>query len=163
MTNTEASSLVKQPRRRKAKDSPTPTRRLLGIPRDADKGIPLLQVRYEYHAFNDLIVADSTRARLERIIGGNKAGEDLLHYGLRPTNRIHPCGPPGTGKTLTAKVMATAMGYRSLFSTRMHACTGGAVRAPGRAHGRAAWRQAQGVSETPCFTSAPSGRLAASW
>ena len=113
MTNTEASSLVKPPRPRKAKDSPTPAARCpLSIPRDVDKGIPLLQVRDEYHAFDDLIVADSTKARLERIVGENKAGENLLHYGLRPTRRILLCGPPGTGKTLTAKMVAIAMGYR---------------------------------------------------
>ena len=37
-----------------------------GIPRDADKGIPLLQVRDEYDAFDDLIVADGTRGRGSR-------------------------------------------------------------------------------------------------
>ena len=45
----------------------------------------------------------------------NKASEDLLHYGLRPTNRILLCGPPGTGKTLTAKVLASAMGYKLAY------------------------------------------------
>ena len=40
----------------------------------------------------------------------------LLHYGLRPTNRILLCGPPGTGKTLTARVMATAMGYKLVYA-----------------------------------------------
>ena len=112
MATTEASSLVRQPRQRKAANPAPPTPRPLGIPRDADKGIPLLQVRDEYHSFDDLIVADDVKARLERIVNENKAAEDLLHYGLRPTNRILLCGPPGTGKTLTAKVVATAMGYR---------------------------------------------------
>ena len=115
MASTKVGSRVKPPPRcRKAKDNPIPAaaRHPLGIPRDADKGIPLLQVRDEHHAFDDLIVADETRARLERIVGENRASEDLLHYGLRPTNRILLCGPPGTGKTLTAKVLASAMGYR---------------------------------------------------
>ena len=113
MATTEAGSLVRQPRPRRAKEgSDHSSRRPLGIPRDADKGIPLLQVRDEYHPFDDLIVDDGVLARLERIIDENKAFEALLHYGLRPTNRILLCGPPGTGKTLTAKVMATAMGCR---------------------------------------------------
>ena len=113
MAATEAGTLVRRPRPRKAKESPAPpARRPLGIPRDADKGIPLLSVRDEYHSFDDLIVADGVRARLERIVGENRAFEDLLHYGLRPTSRVLLCGPPGTGKTLTAKVVATAMGYR---------------------------------------------------
>lgn len=66
----------------------------------------------EYHPFGDLVVPDATRERLEAIVEENRASESLLHYGLRPTSRILLCGPPGTGKTLTAKVLATAMGYR---------------------------------------------------
>lgn len=113
MAATEAGTLVRRPRPRRAKESPAPpARRPLGIPRDADKGIPLLQVRDEHHAFDDLIVAGDVRARLERIVDENKAFDDLLRYGLRPTSRVLLCGPPGTGKTLTAKVVATAMGYR---------------------------------------------------
>ena len=110
-----AGAVVKMPRPRRAASSeaaPPPRRIPLGIPRDADKGFPLLQVRSEYHALDDLIVADPVRERLAAVIDENKAYKDLLHYGLRPTNRILLCGPPGTGKTLTAKVLATAMGYR---------------------------------------------------
>ena len=109
----KASSLVKQPRRRGAGKSPAPpARRPLGIPRDADKGIPLLQVSDEYHPLDDLVVTDAVRARLETIVEENRAAESLLHYGLRPTSRVLLCGPPGTGKTLTARVLATTMGYR---------------------------------------------------
>ena len=51
-----AGSLVRQPRQGGAKEgSRTPARRPLGIPRDADKGIPLLQVSDEYHPFDDLV------------------------------------------------------------------------------------------------------------
>ena len=108
-----AGSLVRQPRRGGAKEGPrAPARRPLGIPRDADKGIPLLQVSDEYHPFDDLVVSGAVRERLETIVEENKASESLLHYGLRPTSRILLCGPPGTGKTLTARVLATAMGYR---------------------------------------------------
>ena len=108
-----AAGRIRQPRPRRAKSAaPAPAPRPLGIPRDADKGIPLLQVRDEHHTFDDLIVAGDTMARLERIVKENKAFEALLHYGLRPTNRILLCGPPGTGKTLTARVLAAAMGYR---------------------------------------------------
>ena len=110
----EAGSMVRQKRQRRivGAAAPAPTRRPLGIPRDADKGIPLLQVRDEYHSFDDLIVTDAVRRRLETIVKENKASESLYHYGLRPTSRVLLCGPPGTGKTLTAKVMATSMGYR---------------------------------------------------
>ena len=110
-----AGAVVKTPRRRRkaaASESKPPPRIPLGIPRDADKGLPLLQVRSEHHALDDLIVGDSVRERLAAVIDENKAYKDLLHYGLRPTNRILLCGPPGTGKTLTAKVLASAMGYR---------------------------------------------------
>ena len=113
MAATGAGSAVRQPRPRRAGDGPSPpSRRPLGIPRDADKGIPLLQVRDEHHSFDDLIIGDAVKGRLEAIVEENKAFKELLHYGLRPTSRILLCGPPGTGKTLTAKILATAMGYR---------------------------------------------------
>ena len=110
-----AGVVVRMPRDRKAAGAETVARSPRaprGIPRDADKGLPLLQVRSEHRAFDELIVGDAVRERLMAVIDENKASEDLLHYGLRPTNRILLCGPPGTGKTLTAKVVASAMGYK---------------------------------------------------
>ena len=108
-----AGSLVRQPRRGGAgAGRPAPASRPLGIPRDADKSIPLLQVSDEHSPFDDLVVPDATRGRLEAIVEENRASESLLRYGLRPTSRILLCGPPGTGKTLTARVLATAMGCR---------------------------------------------------
>ena len=108
-----AAGRIRQPRPRRAKGAETtPLPRPPGIPRDADKGIPLLSVRDEHHTFDDLIVADDTRARLERIVKEDMASEVLLRHGLRPTSRILLCGPPGTGKTLTAGVLATATGRR---------------------------------------------------
>lgn len=110
---TVATGRVRQPRPRRAKGAdPKPLPLPPGIPRDADKGIPLLSVRDERRTFDDLIVADDTRARLERIVKEDRVSEALLHYGLRPTSRILLCGPPGTGKTLTAGVLAAATGRR---------------------------------------------------
>lgn len=92
-----AAGRIRQPRPRRAKGAETtPLPRPPGIPRDADKGIPLLSVRDEHHTFDDLIVADDTRARLERIVKEDMASEVLLRHGLRPTSRILLCGPPGT-------------------------------------------------------------------
>ena len=77
-----AGVVVKMPRDRKAAGTGTVARSPRaprGIPRDADKGLQLLQVRSEHRAFDDLIVGDAVREWLVAVIDENKATKDLLH------------------------------------------------------------------------------------
>ena len=80
------------------------------VPRDPERGLPLLRIRRHYHALDDLVVGAEVMGAIESIISENRAADKIRSYGLRPSDRILLCGPPGTGKTLTAQVIATALG-----------------------------------------------------
>ncbi len=81
------------------------------IPKDSEKGFPLLHIVEHYQSFDDLIVADEIKERLENIISENRSSKKLFSYGLKPKNTILFCGPPGTGKTLSAKILSSVMSY----------------------------------------------------
>lgn len=85
-------------------------RLMLEIPKDSEKGFPLLHISEQYYNFNDLVVTDEINQGLECIIAENKSAKKLSSYGLRPKNKILFCGPPGTGKTLCAKILGSVMG-----------------------------------------------------
>ena len=80
------------------------------VPRDPERGLPLLRIRRHYHALDDLVVEAEVMGAVESIISENRAADKIRSYGLRPSDRILLCGPPGTGKTLTAQVVASALG-----------------------------------------------------
>lgn len=85
------------------------------IPRDSEKGFPLLQVREQYFSLRDLIVKDETKERIEYVIAENRGAERLRSHGLKPKQKILLCGPPGTGKTLTAKIISSVLGYPFVY------------------------------------------------
>ena len=80
------------------------------VPRDPERGLPLLRIRSHYYALEDLVVGAEVMEAVESIISENRAAGKIRSYGLRPSDRILLCGPPGTGKTLTAQVVASALG-----------------------------------------------------
>lgn len=59
--------------------------------------------------FNELVVEDSTKDRLERIVYEQQQKSKLKKYQLLPRRKILLTGPPGTGKTLTASALATEL------------------------------------------------------
>lgn len=85
------------------------------IPRDSEKGFPLLQISEHYHNFNDLVINAELREKLEWIIEENRSVQKLLSYGLSSKNKILFCGPPGTGKTLSARVISSVIGYKFVY------------------------------------------------
>lgn len=85
------------------------------IPRDTEKGFPLLEVREYYNNFDDLILNSEIKQRLEYIIDEFKYREILRTYGLNPKQKILLCGPPGTGKTLSAKVLSSVLHYPLVY------------------------------------------------
>ena len=80
------------------------------VPRDPERGLPLLRIRRHYYDLEDLIVDAEVMGAIKSIISENRAADKIRSYGLRPSDRILLCGPPGTGKTLTAQVVASALG-----------------------------------------------------
>ncbi|MCY4490450.1 MAG: ATP-binding protein [Thaumarchaeota archaeon] len=81
------------------------------IPKDADKGFPLLRIEENYYNFDDLIVKSDTKEILESVISEHMSAKKLFAYGFKPKSKILFCGPPGTGKTLSAKIISSVMGY----------------------------------------------------
>ena len=110
LDNISESSKRRAAKKDKASGSP-----MLNIPRDSEKGFPLLHINEQYYSFNDLIVTAETRERLEDIVSENRSAEKLFAYGLKPKNKILFCGPPGTGKTLGGKIISSVMGYPFVY------------------------------------------------
>ena len=85
------------------------------IPTDSEKGFPLLSVLDEFYSFDDIILDEENKHRLEYIIAENQNSKKLRSYGLKPKQKILFCGPPGTGKTLGAKVVGSVIGYPFVY------------------------------------------------
>jgi len=85
------------------------------IPRDTEKGFPLLEIREYYFNFSDAILSDELKERLHFIVEELKDAEILNTYGLKPKSKILFCGPPGTGKTLSSKVISSVIGYPLVY------------------------------------------------
>ena len=81
------------------------------IPRDAEKGFPLLEINENYYNLDDVILNDELKTKLEYVIEEFNQMEILATYGLNPKQKLLFCGPPGTGKTLTSHVISSVLGY----------------------------------------------------
>lgn len=90
-------------------------RNLPPIPRDNEKGFPLLEINKDYYNWNDLVVDSKITEILKEVVRENKKSQILASYGLKPKNKILLSGPPGTGKTLTAKILSSEMNYPLLI------------------------------------------------
>jgi len=81
------------------------------IPRDQEKGFPLLEIREFSLDWNDIVLDEETKNALITIIDEIKQTEVLASYGLKPKQKILFCGPPGTGKTLSSQIISSALCY----------------------------------------------------
>ncbi len=85
------------------------------IPRDSERGFPLLEIR-EYHCnFNDLVLNQDVFEKLNTLVDEFRHKEIFSSYGLKPKQKILFCGPPGTGKTLSAKVISSELNYPLVY------------------------------------------------
>ena len=78
----------------------------------------LLSVAYPKQRLVDMALAETLRARLERIVVEQRQQDRLLAHGYPPQRKILLKGPPGTGKTMTAAVLAGELGL-PLFSIQL--------------------------------------------
>lgn len=85
------------------------------IPRDTEKGFPLLEIKENYFNLDDVILFDNLKKKIEYTIEEFKSRELLATYGLRPKQKLLFCGPPGTGKTLTSYVISSVLGFPLIY------------------------------------------------
>ncbi len=69
----------------------------------------LLAARIPKNRLSDLVLDQSIRLRLERVLLEQRQQNKIREYGLRPRNKLLFVGPPGSGKTLTASALAGEM------------------------------------------------------
>ena len=85
------------------------------IPRDSERGFPLLEIR-EYHcSFNDLVLNQDVSEKLVTLVDEYQHKDIFKSYGLKPKQKILFCGPPGTGKTLSAKVISSELNFPLVY------------------------------------------------
>lgn len=89
----------------KLKDSPNTV--FIGQPKGELNTI--LSVSYPDSSLQDLILPETTRAKLSRVILEHLMKDKLAAKGLRPRRKLLFVGPPGSGKTLTATALAGEM------------------------------------------------------
>jgi SpoVK/Ycf46/Vps4 family AAA+-type ATPase len=80
------------------------------LPKDRERGIPLLQIKEPTRRLEDVVLSDENSSLIEEILQELHKSEVLKTYGLYPVDRLLFCGPPGCGKTLTAEVVASELG-----------------------------------------------------
>lgn len=85
------------------------------IPRDVEKGFPLLEIKDNYFNFEDVILHVELKKKLELIVEEFKSREILATYGLKPKQKLLFCGPPGTGKTLTSQVISSVLDFPLVY------------------------------------------------
>lgn len=79
------------------------------IPRDAERGLALLEVRVPCRYLGDVVLSDRNKSLVEELILEQEHEELLRSNGLKPKSKLLFCGPPGCGKTLTAEVVAAEL------------------------------------------------------
>lgn len=70
----------------------------------------LLEVSHPKARLSDMILGDSLKGQIQRVIREQRHAEKILEHGLSPRRKLLFVGPPGTGKTLTAFVFASELG-----------------------------------------------------
>ena len=81
------------------------------LPRDRERGFPLLDVCSYAHEWDRIVVSPETAETLRGIVREHHCRDLLLAANLRPRQRLLFYGPPGCGKTLAASVIASVLSY----------------------------------------------------
>jgi SpoVK/Ycf46/Vps4 family AAA+-type ATPase len=85
------------------------------IPRDTEKGFPLLEIQNFDKNFDHLIISKETKEQLEQVIREFKDSDILATYNLEYKKKILLCGKPGTGKTFSAQIMSSVLNIPLIY------------------------------------------------
>lgn len=85
------------------------------IPRDTEKGFPLLEIQHFDKNFDHLIISKETKEQLEQVIREFKDSDILATYNLEYKKKILLCGKPGTGKTFSAQIMSSVLNLPLIY------------------------------------------------
>jgi SpoVK/Ycf46/Vps4 family AAA+-type ATPase len=97
-----------------------PSKAPIPLARPRGEVAELLSIAYPTTRLADMVLGESTRKKLERVIREHKAVRIIRTRGLAPRRKLLLIGKPGTGKTLTAAALAGELGL-PLFVVRLDA------------------------------------------
>jgi SpoVK/Ycf46/Vps4 family AAA+-type ATPase len=103
----ELRELVNESRRKAAADSAVQKVHSLSVPQ-GEAG-ELLELTETHLKLDDLVLVNSLRDRITRIVQEQKNLSRLKENNLRPRQRLLFTGPPGCGKTITAAALANEL------------------------------------------------------
>ena len=85
------------------------------LPKDPDRGTPLMEVRWPSKPLENLVLSDEQKESIYEVVKEFRHWEILEMNGLIPSQKMLFCGPPGCGKTATAEAIACEMGLPLLY------------------------------------------------
>ena len=103
--------------KRKQADGPVPGP--VPIARPTGELAGLLAVTYPRTRLSEMVLNESARAELERIVREYRQQEKLREHGLSARRKLLLIGPPGCGKTMTASALGGEFKL-PLFSVQLH-------------------------------------------
>lgn len=84
-------------------------RNTVPIPRDTEKGFPLLEIQNFDISLDSLLISKETKQQLEQIIREFNDADVFATYNLLNKRKILLCGKPGTGKTFSARIISSVL------------------------------------------------------